>query len=80
MAPLRPKNLEYLSSKITVDGDDRRIGTIEAICQCRCCRFVDCPEYVQNNLPGILRCLPLSIVEVRGDSDDGVLEQLYQSE
>jgi hypothetical protein len=69
---LQDGDIEGSTAKI-IDSDDRIICTIETVCKGSSGRLVDySKDFKTSNLARVLSCLPLRIIEVCRNSDDGM--------
>mmetsp|Transcript_46707 Transcript_46707/g.113819 ORF Transcript_46707/g.113819 Transcript_46707/m.113819 type:complete len:122 (-) Transcript_46707:554-919(-) len=66
------RNIERSTTQIEHD-DGLTVGLVHTVRKRRRRRFVDDPQHVQSgNLSCILRGLTLTVIEVRGDSNDSL--------
>jgi hypothetical protein len=58
-----------------IDGNDRVVCAVETVSQGGSRRFIDDSENLKaGDLTSVLSCLPLRIIEVRRNGDDGMAE------
>ena len=79
LAELEHRDVERPASEI--EDEDRVLGgfLVEPVSECGRGRLVDDPQDVEpGDLAGVLRRLPLRVVEVRGNGDDGVRDRLAE--